>query len=194
MNVLLLATKWRAPAKRLAPLILRYRRWTFRMREGKQGKRPKPGDPQSFHEVKACLCLFLYAHVPEPYQDLQSPVSLSPRLRLSCSPAAYWLWWVGVILYFAGSVWHLQGSRRENEVRSGRSRRLLGDDGRCFNWAPIFIQKAASIPQGFLGNNGTECTRWMKMSRLTIFWVSSHSRFSCATSDPIPSVVEIRIR
>ena len=42
MNVLLLASKWWAPAKKLDPLMLRYRRWTFRMREGKKEQRPNP--------------------------------------------------------------------------------------------------------------------------------------------------------
>ena len=57
MNVLLLASKWWAPAKKLAPLMLSYRRWTFRMREGRKDRTtPKP---HSRHEAKACLCLFL---------------------------------------------------------------------------------------------------------------------------------------
>jgi hypothetical protein len=45
MNVLSRATKWRAPAKKLAPLMLRYRRWRLRMREDKKGWRPNGGDP-----------------------------------------------------------------------------------------------------------------------------------------------------
>ena len=116
MNVLLLATKWWVPAKRLALLMLRYWRWMFRMWEGKKEKHPNPGGPQSFHKVNTCLCLCLWAcHVLSPtVPALQFPVSLSPRLQLSCCPAAYCPWWVGLISYFAGSVWHLQQSRREN--------------------------------------------------------------------------------
>ena len=46
------------------------------MREGKKGKHPNPGDPQSFHGVNACLCLFLHACQVRAWSlpALQSPV------------------------------------------------------------------------------------------------------------------------
>ena len=93
MNVLLLASKWWAPAKKLAPLMLRYRRWTFRMREGKKEQRPNP--THAMRRRRACVYFYRNANTCPVFSD--SPVlhsSQSP-LGLCHSSVVYCLWRVG---------------------------------------------------------------------------------------------------
>ena len=99
------------------------------------------------------------------FSDSPQPFPRSPRVRLSLSflgslPSSV----VGSTSSHAHAVRQLRGSRQKNEIRSAHSRRLLGDDGRCFDWA----QSSALKP----GVSGTWCIRWMQKPRLTIFMVA----------------------
>ena len=84
--------------------------------------------------------------------------------------------WVGSTFLHARSVWQLRGWRQKNEIRSAHSRRLLGDDGRCFDWAQssgLSAQGSALQASSFKpGVSGTWCIRWMQKPRLTIFRVA----------------------
>ena len=96
MNVPLLATKWWAPAKRLAPLMSRYRWWRFRIRVGKKGQHPNVGDPQSRDEVlvmitRRALVYFYIVHaIPVRFSDsLWQLTVFGEWARLSCVLVLY---------------------------------------------------------------------------------------------------------
>ena len=89
------------------------------MREGKKEQRPNFGRPPIMPRgqrvpwsifvwmSQACAWAFLTLQLSSP----------RPCLRLSHSSADCSLWYVGsTFFYYAVSVWHPQGSRRENEV------------------------------------------------------------------------------
>ena len=71
----------------------------------------------------------------------------------------------------------------------------MGDNGRCFDRAP-HLHKAASIPQEFLGDEGTEYTPWMQKPRLTIFQVAVMADLAARRQIPVPqsSKSEIHMR
>ncbi|EDR01486.1 uncharacterized protein LACBIDRAFT_310894 [Laccaria bicolor S238N-H82] len=49
---------------------------------------------------------------------------------------------------------------------------MMMHDGRCFEWSPRLHEFEKQEAQELLGNDGTECTRWMQKPRLTIFRVA----------------------
>ena len=98
--------------------MLRYRRWTFRMREGKKEQRPNPN--HATRRRHACVYLYRNANTWSDFSDYpRSP------LGLCHSSVVYSLWRVGLTFYCVGFVWHLQSSLEENEVRCQRRTRLL---------------------------------------------------------------------
>ena len=103
--------------------MLRYRRWTFRMREGKKEQRPNLN--HATRRRRACVYFYRNANTCPDFSD--SPVLQASRspLGLCHSSLVYCLERVGSTFWCIGSVWHLQGSREENEVRCQRRTRLL---------------------------------------------------------------------
>ena len=81
MNVLSRATKWWAPARTPAPLMMpKVER--FWMKEVRKGERPGAGRPQSRHKVNACFGLFLSIFL---YLTCAIPVLFLPFQRVHIS-------------------------------------------------------------------------------------------------------------
>ena len=94
------------------------------MREGKKEQRPNPN--HATRRRHACVYFCRNANTCPDFSD--SPVLLQSSrspLGLCHSSLVYCLEQVGSTFWCIGSVWHLQGSQEENEVRCQHRTRLL---------------------------------------------------------------------
>ena len=124
------------------------------MREGRKGERPEATPPIMPRGVD----LFLYTRKHVPGFSSNSPlVFVFLVSKDGGSPFS-----VSGLFLFAGSVWHLQSSRRGDEIRWRRNTVRL----RIF---PARVRTVANISQEFPGNEGAQYACWTQEPQLKIF-------------------------